>query len=59
MRPEIRVWPPLVATSLPLSDYETLLRGKIQSLLDAILGFINTDQNDIFDVLTIVSGGWR
>jgi magnesium transporter len=38
-----------------LSDYETHLWGKIQFLLDAILGFINTDQNNIFKVLTIVS----
>jgi magnesium transporter len=38
-----------------LSDYESHLWGKIQFLLDAILGFINTDQNDIFKVLTIVS----
>ena len=41
-----------------LGDYETLLWGKIQLLLDAIPGFINTDQNDIFKVLMIVSGGW-
>jgi magnesium transporter len=38
-----------------LSDYETHLWSRIQFLLDAILGFINTDQNDIFKVLTIVS----
>jgi magnesium transporter len=38
-----------------LSDFETHLSGKIQFLLDAILGFINTEQNDIFKVLTIVS----
>ena len=38
-----------------LSDYENHLSGKTQFLLDAILGFINTQQNDIFKVLTIVS----
>jgi magnesium transporter len=38
-----------------LGDYENHLWGRIQFLLDAILGFINTDQNDIFKVLTIVS----
>jgi magnesium transporter len=38
-----------------LSDFETHLSGKVQFLLDAILGFINTEQNDIFKVLTIVS----
>jgi magnesium transporter len=38
-----------------LSDYETHLSGKVQFLLDAVLGFISTRQNDIFSVLTIVS----
>jgi magnesium transporter len=38
-----------------LNDYEAHLWGKIHFLLDAILGFINTDQNDIFKVLTMVS----
>lgn len=38
-----------------LSDYESHLSGKVQFLLDAILGFINTQQNEIFKVLTIVS----
>lgn len=38
-----------------LSDYEGHLSGKTQFLQDAILGFINTQQNDIFKVLTIVS----
>jgi magnesium transporter len=40
---------------LSLTDYETHLYGKVQFLLDAVLGFINTRQNDIFTVLTIVS----
>ena len=38
-----------------LVDFEAHLSGKTQFLLDAILGFITTEQNDIFKVLTIVS----
>jgi magnesium transporter len=38
-----------------LVDFEGHLSGKSQFLLDAILGFINTEQNEIFKVLTIVS----
>jgi magnesium transporter len=38
-----------------LVDFEAHLSAKTQFLLDAILGFINTEQNDIFKVLTIVS----
>lgn len=38
-----------------LADYEMHLYGKVQFLLDAVLGFINTEQNDIFRVLTVVS----
>jgi magnesium transporter len=38
-----------------LVDFEAHLASKTQFLLDAILGFINTEQNDIFKVLTIVS----
>jgi magnesium transporter len=38
-----------------LSDYETRLSDKIQLLLDAVLGFINIEQNDLFKILTIVS----
>ena len=38
-----------------LADFEEHLSGKTQFLLDATLGFINTEQNDIFKVLTIVS----
>jgi magnesium transporter len=40
---------------LSLTDYETHLSDKVQFLLDAVLGFINTKQNSIFTVLTIVS----
>lgn len=38
-----------------LVDFEAHLSAKSQFLLDAILGFINTEQNEIFKVLTIVS----
>ena len=38
-----------------LGDYETRLSDKIQLLLDAVLGFINIQQNEMFKVLTIVS----
>jgi magnesium transporter len=38
-----------------LVDFEAHLASKSQFLLDAILGFINTEQNEIFKVLTIVS----
>ena len=38
-----------------LTDFEAHLSTKSQFLLDAILGFINIEQNDIFKVLTIVS----
>ena len=38
-----------------LADFETHLSDKSQFLLDAVLGFINTAQNDTFRVLTIVS----
>jgi magnesium transporter len=56
LRPEIRTRLATARGDLAsLSDYETHLWSRIQFLLDAILGFINTDQNDIFKVLTIVS----
>jgi len=38
-----------------LSDFEQHLSSKVQFLLDAVLGFINTEQNDMFKVLTIAS----
>ena len=38
-----------------LSDFETHLSDKVQFLLDAVLGFINSEQNEIFKVLTIAS----
>jgi len=38
-----------------LDEYETHLSDKVQFLLDATLGLINMQQNDLFKVLTIVS----
>lgn len=38
-----------------LNDYEVHLTDKLQFLLDAALGFINTQQNDLFKVMTIWS----
>jgi magnesium transporter len=38
-----------------LSRYEEHLAAKVQFLLDATLGFINIEQNDIVKVLTVVS----
>jgi magnesium transporter len=43
------------ADSQSLADFEVHLTDKVQFLLDAVLGFINTEQNDIFKVLTIAS----
>jgi magnesium transporter len=44
-----------VADIQSLNDFETHLTDKIQFLLDATLGFINNEQNDMFKVLTIAS----
>jgi magnesium transporter len=38
-----------------LTEYEEHLANTVQFLLDAVLGLINTKQNDIFTVLTVVS----
>lgn len=38
-----------------LTDYEAHLEGKVQFLLDATLGFINIEQNEIVKTLTIAS----
>jgi magnesium transporter len=38
-----------------LTEFESHLSGKVQFLLDAVRGFINTEQNEIFKVLTIAS----
>lgn len=38
-----------------LADYEAQLSSKVQFLLDATLGFINIEQNDIVKTLTVAS----
>jgi magnesium transporter len=38
-----------------LNDYQAHLSGKVQFLLDATLGFISIQQNDIVKTLTVVS----
>jgi magnesium transporter len=38
-----------------LNAFEEHLTNKVQFLLDAVLGFINIEQNDLFKILTIVS----
>lgn len=56
LRPEIQAGLTTARQDLgSLTDFESHLSGKTQFLLDATLGFINTEQNDIFKVLTIVS----
>jgi len=55
--------PPVNATRLKglradiasLTDYESHLSGKLQFLLDATLGFISIEQNEIVKTLTIAS----
>ena len=38
-----------------LNDYQAHLASKVQFLLDAMLGFISIQQNDIVKTLTVVS----
>lgn len=38
-----------------LNDYDVQITGKVQFLLDATLGFINIQQNNVFKVLTVAS----
>jgi magnesium transporter len=38
-----------------LSEYAAFLSNKINFMLDAVLGLINIEQNDIFKVFTIMS----
>lgn len=44
-----------VADVHSLNDYEVHLNETVQFLLDADLGFINTEQNDLFKIMTIWS----
>ena len=39
---------------ISLTDYDTHLTDKVQFLLDAILGFINIEQNNIIKLMTVV-----
>jgi magnesium transporter len=45
----------LRADVVSLSDYDGYLANKVQFLLDATLGLINIEQNNIIKVLTVVS----
>jgi magnesium transporter len=54
--PEVRPRLEAVRTDVAsLNDYESHLTAKVSLLLDATLGLINVEQNNIFKVLTIVS----
>jgi magnesium transporter len=56
MQPEVKVrLETLRHDVLSLSDYDAHLVNKVQLLLDATLGLINIEQNNIIKVLTIVS----
>ena len=43
------------ADIVSLNDYQAHLSGKVQFLLDATLGFISIEQNEILKTLTVVS----
>jgi magnesium transporter len=45
----------IVTDVASLTDYQSHLSSKVQFLLDATLGFINIEQNDIVKILTIAS----
>jgi magnesium transporter len=45
----------LARDALSLNEHETRLSDKVQFLLDATLGLISVEQNDIFKILTMVS----
>ena len=47
--------PDISADITSLNDYQQHLSGKVQFLLDATLGFISIEQNDVVKALTIVS----
>ena len=56
MTPEFRVRLGAVLKDVAsLNEYEAHLSGKVQFLLDAVLGYITIEQNDLFKVLTIAS----
>ncbi|MBV9959123.1 MAG: magnesium transporter CorA family protein [Acidobacteria bacterium] len=43
------------ADVVSLNDYQARLSENVQFLLDAVLGFISTKQNDMFQMLTVIS----
>ncbi|MDQ2734786.1 MAG: magnesium transporter CorA family protein [Pseudomonadota bacterium] len=43
------------ADLVSLNEYQSRLLENVQFLLDAVLGFISTKQNDIFQMLTVIS----
>jgi len=56
LKPELQKRLKTIETDIKsLDDFEVHLSNKVQFLLDAVLGFISTEQNDIFKVLTIAS----
>ena len=56
IRPEFRVrLKALLKDVASLNEYEAHLSGKVQFLLDAVLGYITIEKNDLFKVLTIAS----
>ena len=56
LTPEIRLqFDRIGRDAASLNDHEARLSDRIQFLLDATLGLIGVDQNDIFKILTMVS----
>jgi magnesium transporter len=56
LTPEVRLqFDRIGRDAASLNDHEARLSDRIQFLLDATLGLIGVDQNDIFKVLTMVS----
>jgi len=47
--------PRYVMTIESLDEFESSLSGRVQFLLDAAVGFISMEQNDVVKVLTVVS----
>ena len=56
MEPQVKARLKMAAADVQsLNEYEIHLTDKLQFLLDAALGFISTEQNDLFKVMTIWS----
>jgi len=54
-RKKLERFKPILTDIGSLSEFDQQLSDRLQFLLDAVLGFINNNQNDIMKVLTIVS----